>query len=58
MEDKIFDILTDLIRQDISKEESIIRLMTLFSDDVKQCNYCENEIRCNEGLFICRECSL
>ena len=27
-------------------------------EDNKQCNYCEKEIPTNEGIFICRECSL
>jgi len=31
MEDKIFDIVTDLIRDDISKEEAIDKLLILYS---------------------------
>lgn len=57
MENKIFDIVTDLLRQDISKDQSIIRLMALF-DNEKKCNYCEKKIPINEGIFICRDCSL
>ena len=32
MEDKIFDIVTDLLREDISKEEAIDKLLILHSD--------------------------
>ena len=31
MEDKIFDIVTDLIRDDISKNEAIDKLLILYS---------------------------
>ena len=31
MEDKIFDIVTDLIREDISKDEAIDKLLILYS---------------------------
>lgn len=31
MEDKIFNIVTDLIRQDITKEEAIDKLLVLYS---------------------------
>jgi hypothetical protein len=31
MEDKIFDIVTDLIRDDITKQEAIDRLLILYS---------------------------
>ena len=31
MEDKIFDIVTDLIREDISKDEAIDKLLTLYN---------------------------
>ncbi len=32
MEDKIFDIVTDLIRDDIRKEEAIDKLLALYDD--------------------------
>ena len=32
MEDKIFDIVTDLIRDDISKDEAIDKLLILYID--------------------------
>ena len=49
MEDKIFDIVTDLIRDDISKNEAIDNLLILYSvskphlieenlDDVNSCH--------------------
>ena len=49
MEDKIFDIVTDLIRDDISKNEAIDKLLILYSvserhlieeilDDVNSCD--------------------
>mgnify|MGYP000185706666 FL=1 len=31
MEDKIFDIVTDLIREDITKDEAIDKLLVLYS---------------------------
>jgi len=46
MEDKIFDIVTDLIREDIGKEEAIHKLLVLNS--VSNC-------RCNEPVK-CRNC--
>ena len=46
MEDKIFDIVTDLIREDIGKEESIQKLFILYN--VSNC-------RCNEPTK-CRNC--
>lgn len=35
MEDKIFDIVTDLLRQDISKNEAIDKLLDLHNDSLK-----------------------
>ena len=44
MEDEIFDIVTDLIRADISKEQAIDKLLSLHSVSKNEaiCN-CENE---------------
>ena len=39
MEDEIFDIVTDLIRDDISKEQAIDKLLILHS--VSDCQYIE-----------------
>ena len=38
MEDKIFDIVTDLIRYDISKNEAIDKLLYLYSVSVMLVN--------------------
>jgi len=37
MEDKIFDIVTDLIREDINKREAIDKLLYLYS--VSKCSH-------------------
>jgi len=48
MEDKIFYIITDLLREDISKQEAIDKLLFLF--DVGSAFYCQADI---EGQRIC-----
>jgi len=35
MEDKIFDIVTDLIREDLNKEQTVEELLTLFEINIK-----------------------
>jgi len=42
MEDKIFDIVTDLIREDISKQEAIDKLLILYSVRC-QCDSCKQD---------------
>lgn len=39
MEDEIFNIVTDLLRDDISKNEAIDKLLALYN--VSQCNWFE-----------------
>ena len=43
MEDEIFDIVTDLIREDISKDEAVSKLLRLFDvkrSDSPKCDKC------------------
>jgi hypothetical protein len=42
MEDKIFDIVTDLVRGDISKEQAISQLLVLYSVSC-QCDACKQD---------------
>ena len=37
---------------------SFVKLLDETLGGVKECNYCEKQIPINEGIFICRECSL
>ena len=48
MEDKIFDIVTDLIRDDISKNEAIDKLLILYS--VSKCNLRYEFTLCSSSL--------
>ena len=40
MEDKIFDIVTDLLRHDISKQEAIDKLLILHNVSDSVCDTC------------------
>jgi len=42
MEDKIFHIVTDLVRGDISKEQAISQLLVLYSVSC-QCDACKQD---------------
>ena len=55
MEDKIFDIVTDLLREDISKTEAIDKLLILHS--VSKSFYCQHELvlDCKEQCFKCHK---
>jgi len=39
MEDKIFDIVTDLLREDITKTEAIDKLLILHSVSKRACDF-------------------
>jgi hypothetical protein len=43
MEDKIFDIVTDLLREDITKTEAIDKLLVLYN--VSNCR-CKEPVKC------------
>ncbi len=62
MEDKIFNIVTDLIREDIGKEEAIHKLLVLYNvincrckEPVKCINCDEMVVMVSEGEF-CPSC--
>ena len=59
-EDKIFDIVTDLLREDISKEEAIDKLLILHSVVVpKGTFYCLDEITDHKKCTNqCKDCGL
>jgi hypothetical protein len=50
MEDKIFDIVTDLLRNDITKDEAVDKLVTLHSGYVFI--VCEND-NYGRDLYLC-----
>jgi|CoawatStandDraft_6_1074263.scaffolds.fasta_scaffold02234_20 hypothetical protein len=50
VEDRIYDIVTDLLREDITKDVAIDKLVTLFT--VGSEFYCQRDI---EGESICDE---
>ena len=55
MEDKIFDIVTDLIRDDISKEQAIDKLLILHSvsnTEGKLCDKCYD----TDGFYLGTTC--
>ena len=62
MEDKIFDIVTDLLRHDISKTEAIDKLLILHnvskSVKCKECNDSKKEWSdfLEEHIGECRHC--
>ena len=53
MEDKIFDIITDLIREDITKDEAIAKLLVLFGAVDSFCQ--EFEQNFNNSSY-CKKC--
>lgn len=60
MEDKIFDIITDLLREDISKTEAIDKLLILHSDRIsrnKACCHSKSKwIKDSSGDYFCLVC--
>jgi len=55
MEDKIFDIVTDLIRGDVGKEEAISQLLGLLNVSDIPCQH-KNTIGINQKYDRCKDC--
>lgn len=60
MEDKIFDILTDLIRHDIGKNEALSKLLDLFNVSESVCDACNGfggrSAKLGMGHLSCPKC--
>lgn len=63
MEDEIFDIVTDLIREDISKDEAVSKLLSLFNDGgyrtqpkLVKCDNCEEMVEMISSGEFCPCC--
>ncbi len=55
MEDEIFDIVTDLIRADISKEQAIDKLLSLHSVSNTEGELCD-KCYCTDGFYLGTTC--
>ena len=51
MEDKIFDIITDLLRKDIEKEDAISEILKLHNDKLSA--FQKNRLDILFGILIC-----